>query len=48
PGRFYDEYYAIPNPEKKDRVHVKLQAHPGAIAGGFFFAKTLRAEMLND
>ena len=41
PGRFFDESYDIPNPEDKEKVRVRIQAHPGKIAGGIFGVKTV-------
>lgn len=46
PGKFWDAVYPIP-PELtrgKDRIVVKLQAHPGNFAGGLFGCRTLAAE----
>ncbi|MGL4593461.1 MAG: beta-L-arabinofuranosidase domain-containing protein [Thermoguttaceae bacterium] len=44
PGEFFDVEYKIDNQNKKDSVHVRLQAHPGATAGGIFGTKILRDE----
>ena len=41
PGKFFDECYAIPNPDKKSVVRVRFQAKPGAMAGGVFGARTI-------
>ncbi len=45
PGEFFDVEYAIPAKltEGEDAVVVRLAAKPGAMAGGLFRARTLRA-----
>jgi hypothetical protein len=44
PGRFFDIVHPLPADltRGKDKVTVRLQAHPGAWAGGLFGAKMLR------
>jgi hypothetical protein len=45
PDEFFDVAYPIP-PELirgKQKVTVKLQAHPGEFAGGLFGCRTVRA-----
>jgi uncharacterized protein len=44
PGRFVDVTYPIPAgiTEGRERVTVRFQAHPGAMAGGLFGARMLR------
>jgi hypothetical protein len=44
PGQFYDETYPIPREltSGKEKVTVRLQAHPGRWAGGLFGARTVR------
>jgi len=46
PGKFYNVTYTIPAELTKgrDKVTVKLQAHPNNTAGGLFGARTLRPE----
>jgi uncharacterized protein len=46
PGRFFDVTYPIPVgiTEGRERVTIRFQAHPGAMAGGLFGARMLRAE----
>jgi hypothetical protein len=46
PGRFFDVIHPLPLEltRGKDRVTVRLQAHPGAWAGGLFGARMLRPE----
>ncbi len=41
PGRFFDESYALPNPDKKSSLRIRFQAHPGKTAGGIFGARTI-------
>jgi hypothetical protein len=43
PGQFFDVIYSIPQAmtQGKEKVTVKFQAHPGAIAGGVFECRTL-------
>jgi uncharacterized protein len=50
PGRFFDVTYPIPVgiTEGRERVTVRFQAHPGAMAGGLFGARMLRAEVEAD
>lgn len=40
PGKFFDVTYAIPT--GKSEVRVRLQAHDGAMAGGFFGCRVMR------
>ena len=44
PGQFYEETYRIPEAmtQGKEKVTVKLQAHPGAWAGGIFGLRVSR------
>jgi uncharacterized protein len=46
PGQFFDVTYPIPGGmiEGRERVTIRFQAHPGAMAGGLFGARMLRAE----
>lgn len=52
PGQFFDECYAIPNPDRKSTVRVRFQSKPGATAGGIFGARSIREdvrkELFND
>ena len=48
PGRFFEEAYLIPNPEKKDVVRVRFQGKENAMAGGIFGARTMREEARKD
>jgi DUF1680 family protein len=44
PGRFFDVTHPLPEAltRGKEKVTVRLQAHPGRIAGGLFGARTVR------
>jgi DUF1680 family protein len=44
PGRYFDVSYPIPPPlvAGKSQVAVRLQAHPGAMAGGLFGCRVVR------
>lgn len=46
PGEFWDSIYAIPVDltRGREKVTVKLQAHPGNHAGGLFGSRTLRVQ----
>lgn len=47
PNKFFDVTYDIPagyGDGKSETVRVKLQAHPGAMAGGLFGARVMRVE----
>jgi hypothetical protein len=46
PGKFWDAVYPIPAPltQGKEKVTVRLQAHPGNFAGGLFGSRMLRKE----
>ena len=52
PGKFFEEPYPVPNPEKREKVRVRLQGKPGATAGGIFGARTIlksfEKEYFND
>jgi len=43
PGKFYDEIYPIPSKlvRGKNKIVVRLQAHPRAMAGGLFGCRVL-------
>ena len=44
PNRFFDVLHPLPDAltRGKEKVTVRLQAHPGRIAGGLFGARTVR------
>ncbi len=46
PGKFFEVTYTIPptTVAGKSRVNIRLQAHPGAWAGGLYGVRMLRAE----
>jgi len=46
PGRFWDATYSIPAEltQGREKVVVKLQAHPGNFAGGLFGCRTLASD----
>jgi DUF1680 family protein len=46
PGKFFEVTYTIPPSlvAGKSQVNIRLQAHPGAWAGGLYGARSLRAE----
>lgn len=41
PNQFFYQVYPIANPDKKDSVHVRLEAVERATVGGFFGARTI-------
>jgi len=49
PGEFWDGVYAIPVEltRGREKVTVKLQAHPGNYAGGLFGSRLLRSDSGN-
>jgi DUF1680 family protein len=46
PGRFFDVKYPLPSAvlENRETITLRVQAHPGATAGGIFGARILRAQ----
>lgn len=46
PGQFYDETYRLPDTltRGKSAITIRLAAHPGNLAGGFFGARILRTD----
>jgi hypothetical protein len=46
PGQFYDESYRLPDSltHGKNSLTIRLKAHPGNLAGGFFGARILRRQ----
>jgi hypothetical protein len=46
PGKFWDALYPIPQEltRGKQKITIKLQAHPGNFAGGLFGTRMLRSE----
>ncbi len=46
PGKFWDATYAIPQEltKGKDKVRIKLAAHPGRMAGGLFDCRVLKKQ----
>ena len=41
PGKFFNEAYPLPNPEKKSTLRVRFQCKNGETAGGIFGARTI-------
>jgi len=48
PGEFYEETYPIPDrvTRGKERITVRLQAHPGKVAGGVFGCAIFRRSLM--